>query len=228
MAHILITSGPTRQYLDPVRFLSNESSGRMGAALAAAALGHGHQVTIVSGPVQVSYPDGCTVIPVTTTAEMLSACRDVLPSTQGVIGAAAPCDYMPIHVASSKLVKTNQPLQLELIETSDIIATLAEERTAGQWVVGFALETDDPRFRALMKLEQKNCDMIILNEPSAMNTRHTTVEVIQRDGTTLGIFQGPKLDVAVSIMQEIQQQLIQPPLASAKPEEPSQLPPQGA
>src|SRR5690349_25054315 len=98
MARILITSGPTRQYLDPVRYLTNASSGRMGAALAAAALELGHKVTIVSGPVEVPYPAGAEVINVVSTEEMLAAAREAFERSDGLIGAAAPCDYRPERV----------------------------------------------------------------------------------------------------------------------------------
>ena len=99
MSRILITSGPTRQYLDPVRYLTNASSGRMGAALAAAAIEAGHQVVVVSGPVEVAYPAGAEVIPVVSTEEMLAACRKVFPGCDGLIAVAAPCDYRPAAVA---------------------------------------------------------------------------------------------------------------------------------
>ena len=100
MAKILITSGPTRQYLDPVRYLTNASSGRMGAALAEAALARGHQVLVVSGPVQIDYPHEAEVFSVDTTAEMLAAVLKHFPDCHGLIGAAAPCDYMPHRVSS--------------------------------------------------------------------------------------------------------------------------------
>src|SRR5687768_6173023 len=102
MARILITSGPTRQYLDPVRYLTNASSGRMGAALAAAAIEQGHAVTIVSGPVEVSYPEQAEVIDVISTEEMLTAARDAFQECDGLIGAAAPSDYRPEHVEPQK------------------------------------------------------------------------------------------------------------------------------
>src|SRR5690349_14377112 len=117
MAHLLLTSGPTREYLDPVRYLTNASSGRMGRALALAALARGHRVTIVSGPVEIAYPDGVEVHRVVTTDQMLEACRKVFPACDGLIGVAAPCDYRARHVAEGKIHKTGQPLVLELIET---------------------------------------------------------------------------------------------------------------
>ena len=96
----------------------------------------------------------------------LAACQELFPSCDGVIGAAAPCDYRPVRVEQQKITKTGQPLTLNLIETPDVMATLggATKRT-GQWLVGFALETDDQRFRALTKLERKSCDLIVLNGP---------------------------------------------------------------
>ena len=104
MARILITSGPTRQYLDPVRYLTNASSGRLGRGLTAAAMAAGHEVVVVSGPVDVDYPAGAEVVPVVSTEEMLEACRKVFPSCGGLIGVAAPCDYRPVQVATKKLI----------------------------------------------------------------------------------------------------------------------------
>src|SRR5688572_8661009 len=155
MARILLTSGPTRQYLDPVRYLTNASSGRMGSALANAALELGHSVVVVSGPVAVPYPTDAEVISVLSTDEMLEACHRFFPSCDGLIGAAAPCDYKPVRIETHKIAKTGEPLTLHLIETPDVVATLGAEKRSDQWVVGFALETDDQRFRAITKLEKK-------------------------------------------------------------------------
>ncbi len=212
MAHILITSGPTRQYLDPVRYLSNASSGRMGAALADVSLARGHQVTIVSGPVTIDYPPDARVLPVTSTEDMLATCQDVFPECDGVIGAAAPCDYRPQHVSASKIPKTGEPLTLQLVETLDVIATLAENRLPRQWVVGFALETDDHRFRALAKLESKRCNLIVLNGTSAIDSDVNEVEVLDSSGNTLGSFQGPKPLVARAIFNVLHRELLAPML----------------
>src|SRR5262245_15178857 len=105
MARILITSGPTRQYLDPVRYLTNASSGRMGRALAEAALQLGHQVVVVSGPVSVSYPAAAEVRQIISTEELLAVCQELFPDCDGAIGAAAPCDYRPVRVAEHKISK---------------------------------------------------------------------------------------------------------------------------
>lgn len=208
MAHILITSGPTRQYLDPVRYLTNASSGRMGTALATAALEQGHEVTVVSGPVEVDYPDAAKIIRVMTTLEMMDAAAMVFEKADGLIGAAAPCDYMPRKVEASKLSKTGQPLQLELIETPDIVATLGASKRPDQWVVGFALETDDVRFRSIVKMSKKCCDMIVSNRADAMNSENNSVEILFTDGQLLEQIDGPKLEVARGILSWIAKRLI--------------------
>lgn len=210
MARILITSGPTRQYLDPVRYLTNASSGKMGRALATAATQRGHEVVVVSGPVDVAYPPSTRVLRVVSTEEMLDVCREQFAACDGLIGAAAPCDYRPHRVARGKIGKTGQPLQLELIETADVVATLGMEKQH-QWLVGFALETEDHRLRALAKLESKSCDLMVLNGPEAMNASRNTVEIIDPAGQVVGRATGAKLDVARVILQVIDQRLVAAP-----------------
>ena len=208
MARILITSGPTRQHLDPVRYLTNSSSGQMGCAVATAALSLGHEVTIVSGPVNVTYPSAATVIPVISTQEMFDACVDLFPGFSGAIGVAAPCDYQPKIVSTEKISKTGEPLELELHETQDIIAHLGTSKRADQWVVGFALETHDERFRALAKMEAKSCDMIVLNRPEAMDSDSNNVELIDCTGASLVTVSGEKPDVATELLKHIDSRLI--------------------
>jgi len=215
MARILITSGPTRQYLDPVRYLTNASSGRMGCALTAAALAAGHEVVVVSGPVEVTYPAAARVVPVISTEEMLEACLREFPRCDGVIGVAAPCDYRPVRVEEHKIAKTGDPLQLNLIETPDILSALGHEKqTLGtpQWLVGFALETDDRRYRALTKLQKKNCDLVVLNGPEAMNAVTNEVEILDRTGNVAAAFRGTKDEVARRIFDVIIDRLIRAPL----------------
>ena len=203
MTRILLTSGPTRQYLDPVRFLTNASSGRMGQALAEAILAAGHDVTIVSGPVEVTYPAAAEVVWVVTTDEMLQAARSAFARCDGLIGVAAPCDYRPVKVENQKISKTGQPLVLHLIETPDIVATLGAEKQAQQWVVGFALETEDHRFRAIRKLEQKSCDLIALNSPAAMYAHDTEIELLDRNGRVVLTAAGSKSEVARKMIEAI-------------------------
>jgi phosphopantothenoylcysteine decarboxylase/phosphopantothenate--cysteine ligase len=217
MARILITSGPTRQYLDPVRYLTNASSGRMGQALAEAAIGLGHEVVILSGPVTVDYPSGAEIVPIVSTEELLEAGQRVFPDCDGLIAAAAPCDYRPRRVESQKISKTGAPLALELVETPDVVATLGRTKRPQQWMVGFALETEDQRFRALAKLERKSCDLMVLNGPEAMDATDNSVEVIDPDGQVLRALSGNKFDVARGLLKLIQARLISPNANAAPP-----------
>jgi phosphopantothenoylcysteine decarboxylase/phosphopantothenate--cysteine ligase len=208
LARILITSGPTRQYLDPVRYLTNASSGRMGRALAEAALALGHDVVVVSGPVEVVYPTAARVMPVVSTEEMLAAAAAEFETCDGLIGAAAPCDYRPVRVESHKIAKTGQPIDLHLVETDDVVATLGQ-RKGRRWVVGFALETEDHRLRALAKLEQKCCDLMVSNGPTAISALDNEVEVLTPSGEVIASLEGSKEKVAAGILAIVQQRLIQ-------------------
>ncbi len=179
----------------------------MGQALAQAALDAGHQVTIVSGPVEVEYPPAATVVRVVSTEDMLAACQRVFPHCDGMIGVAAPCDYRPVKVSPGKIQKTGAELVLRLVETPDVVATLGAAKTH-QWVVGFALETEDARIRAVVKLEKKSCDLLVLNGPAAMHAEDTEVEVINPQGDVISHFTGAKREVARSILEVIQERLI--------------------
>jgi phosphopantothenoylcysteine decarboxylase / phosphopantothenate---cysteine ligase len=208
LSRILITSGPTRQHLDPVRYLTNASSGRMGQALAQAAVDAGHQVTIVTGPVEVEYPPACEVVPVVSTEEMLAACQRIFPQCDGLIGVAAPCDYRPIKVAEQKIKKTGDPLVLHLVETPDIVATLGATKRPNQWLVGFALETEDQRFRAIGKMQKKSCDLMVLNGPQAISSAENSVEILDRTGEVVASIAGPKDHVATELFRLIAERLI--------------------
>jgi phosphopantothenoylcysteine decarboxylase/phosphopantothenate--cysteine ligase len=208
VARILITSGPTRQYLDPVRYLTNASSGRMGRALVEAALELGHEIMVVSGPVEIDYPSEARVVPVVSTEEMLAAAAHVFESCDGVIGAAAPCDYRPVRVEDHKIAKTGRPVDLHLVETDDVVAMLGA-RKGTRWVVGFALETEDHRLRALAKLERKHCDLVVSNGAEAISSRDNRVEVLAADGTVLAALSGSKELVAEGILAIVQKRLIE-------------------
>ncbi len=221
MPKILITSGPTRQYLDPIRYLTNASSGRMGAALAQAALDAGFEVVVVSGPVDVKYPDGAQVVDVVSTEEMRTAAMQLYPECVGAIGAAAPCDYRPDAVLTDKMSKNdfirspeaNGELLLRLRETPDIMASLGATKrefstdptaAPGQWLVAFALETSDHHVRALQKLQRKHCDLIVVNDPTSINGTTSNVEILDATGETLAQISGDKTDVARRLIAEIQ------------------------
>ncbi len=207
MSRILITSGPTREYLDPVRYLSNASSGRMGAALAEAAIRAGHEVVLVSGPVEIEYPSGSQVVRVVSTREMLSACREYFVECDGLIATAAPCDYGPAEVSDHKLEKSGERLPLELIETPDIAAALGREK-GHRWIVCFALETRAVYARAARKLRRKNGDLIVINGPEAISRPSTCVEVMAPDEEIVGRFEGTKEVVAERLMGLIEERLI--------------------
>ncbi len=163
---VLVGAGRTEEPLDPVRVLTNRSSGRMGFALAEAARDRGADVTVVAGPVSVDAPYGVTLVPVTTAAQMLRAMRAASEGADVVLMAAAVADYRPARPSARKLKRGPGPLTLELAPNADILATLAGARRAGQVFVGFALETNDGVANARAKLRFKGVDLIVLNSPA--------------------------------------------------------------
>ncbi len=191
----LITAGPTREYLDNVRFLSNASSGKMGYALVEAAIAFGHQVVLVSGPVKLAPPAGCEFHPVETTGQMYDACLQLFPRCDGVIGAAAVCDYRPLERLPGKLTKTGRSIVMQFVENPDILAELGR-RKEQRWVVGFALESQDPRENALRKLQAKSCDAIVLNHPRAIGAESNRVELIDKSGQTVAAWEAGKSEIA--------------------------------
>jgi len=203
---ILITAGPTREYLDDVRFLSNASSGRMGYAIAAAAIAAGHAVELVSGPVDLQPPAGCEFHAVETSQQLLDACLDVFPRCDGVIAAAAVCDYRPRQRVTGKISKTGTGLSLDLVETADVLAQLGR-RKGHRWIVGFALEANNPRENALRKLKSKNCDAIVLNHPTAIGSANNAVELINKAGQTVASWEDNKETIARSLIGWIETNL---------------------
>jgi len=203
LMRILITAGPTREYLDEVRFLSNASSGRMGYAIAESAIAAGHAVCLVTGPVLIPTPPGCDVHQVETSQQMLDTCCDLLTQCDGVIGAAAVCDYRPQTRVSGKISKTGVPIVLELVETADVLAELGR-RKGHRWIVGFALEADDPHAKALRKLRKKQCNAILLNRPAAINALDNSVELIDGSGEVVARWSGLKRAVADELIRWIE------------------------
>jgi phosphopantothenoylcysteine decarboxylase/phosphopantothenate--cysteine ligase len=203
MNRLLITSGPTREFLDPIRFLTNSSSGQMGRALAAAALEVGYEVAIVSGPVPVTYPAECHVVNVVSTQDMLEASLAEFPHCQGVIAAAAPCDYRVKDPALHKIKKSGQPLTLELHETPDILEALAAIKRPEQFSVGFALETQEMLTRGQDKMRRKSCQLMVLNGPEAMQAADTSVTLLDRSGEVFARHAGTKPEVAREILAVI-------------------------
>ncbi|MFM9059227.1 MAG: phosphopantothenoylcysteine decarboxylase [Planctomycetaceae bacterium] len=208
MAKILLTAGPTRAHIDDVRYLTNASSGRMAKALAEAALARGHAVTIVSGPVHVAYPRKARVIPVVTTAEMLEAALAELPAVDGVIAAAAPCDFEPVQRVPGKIPRRQAGLVLRLKPTTDVIATLARRERPGQWFVAFALEPGaDPR-RAFEKITAKKCDLIVVNDVTALESAENAVAVYDARHEHVGSKRASKRAVAGWLIRLIEERLV--------------------
>ncbi len=163
---ILVTAGPTREPIDPVRYLTNRSSGRMGYALAAAARQRGHEVVLVSGPVWLPPPEGVRCLRVETAREMFDTVRHEITDCDIAIFAAAVADYRPVTPAASKIKKTDARLTLELERTEDILGSARSVFGFTGVLVGFAAETDDLIANARDKLTRKGCDLVIANDVS--------------------------------------------------------------
>ena len=160
---ILISAGPTQEALDPVRFITNHSTGKMGYALAKQASRMGAEVTLVSGPSQLKAPLNTTLINVTSSQDMANVILAQAPNFDYIIMSAAVADYRPQNVASQKIKKHDQTLTVNLEKTTDILATLGQQKKANQILCGFAMETENLIENASLKLEKKNCDMIVAN-----------------------------------------------------------------
>lgn len=173
----LITAGGTREYIDPVRFISNASSGRMGYALARAAHKAGHKVTLITAPAALREPRGVKVIKVETAAEMFEAVKKHFKKCNCLIMAAAVADYTPSRPAKVKIKKSGKALTLRLKPTTDILKWTGKHKRKGQIVVGFALEDKALRPRAEKKMMEKNLDMIIANTPAAIGAETTRVHI---------------------------------------------------
>jgi phosphopantothenoylcysteine synthetase/decarboxylase len=163
---LLVTAGPTREPIDPVRYLSNRSSGKMGYAVADAAVHAGHQVLLISGPTSLDVPAGVDYLPVETAEEMFRAVAAHLPRMDAAVFAAAVADYTPAAPAEQKIKKKEGALTLELVRTRDILGSARSELGFTGFLVGFAAETCDLEKHARAKLEAKCCDLIVANDVS--------------------------------------------------------------
>ncbi len=202
--NVLITAGPTREKIDPVRFISNYSSGKMGYSIAQAALEAGHRITLISGPVALTAPDGVKLIKVTSAAEMAQAVHTSAPETDVIIMTAAVADYRPANPFDSKMKKLPGKLVLELERTEDILGTLGKNKKSSQLLVGFAAETDDLEENALGKLERKNLDWIAANlVADGFGTETNKITLYSRDGKKIALPSGKKLDVARAMLKVI-------------------------
>jgi len=160
-------------------------------------------VVLVTGPVAISPPDGCEIHQIETTDDLLKTCVELFPTCDGVIAVAAVCDYRPVQRISGKIAKTGTAVTFEFIETADVLAELGKHK-ADRWIVGFALESQDPRANAMRKLKMKNCDCIVLNDTSAIAADENDVEVLNPQGDTVAGFTGPKSQVAGELFSWIE------------------------
>lgn len=184
---VMVTAGPSREALDPVRYISNRSSGKMGYAIAQAAQKRGAEVTLLSGPVAIEAPLGVKLVPFTTTQELLDRASELARAQDLLIQAAAPADYRAKEVAPQKIKKQGgEPMTFTLVENPDVAATLGKAKRSGQVFVGFAAETNDVLAHAKDKLARKNLDMIVANDvtrPGAgFDVDTNIVTLITKDG----------------------------------------------
>lgn len=204
--HVLVTAGPTREPIDPVRFLSNHSSGKMGYALAREAEKRGAQVTLVSGPTKLAPPEGVKVIAVKTAEEMFNAVKNLFPVADIVIKAAAVADFRPRQQAQEKIKKKRAVLSLELERTPDILSYLGEHKDK-QILVGFAAETRDVLTNAQDKLNRKNLDLIIANdltqEGAGFEVDTNVATILFKGGSALTLPMMTKTELACVVLDEI-------------------------
>ncbi|MCM1102803.1 MAG: bifunctional phosphopantothenoylcysteine decarboxylase/phosphopantothenate--cysteine ligase CoaBC [Clostridium sp.] len=184
---ILVTAGPTQEKIDPVRYISNHSTGKMGYAIAKAAMFRGAEVTLVSGKVSLQPPMGVRVVPVVSAADMADAVKEAAPEQDIIVKAAAVADYRPKEAADEKLKKKDEEMSIALERTEDILAYLGAHRREGQFLCGFSMETEHMLEHSRAKLEKKKIDMIVANnlkqEGAGFGTDTNVVTLLTKDGT---------------------------------------------
>ena len=200
---VLITSGRTKENIDPIRYLSNNSSGKMGYSLAQAAIDLGAEVTLISGPTNLEIPKGLkSFVSVESALEMYEKVDEYFGDTDIFIACAAVADYRPKEYKKEKIKKSDSDLILELVRNPDILFEMGKKKDK-QLLIGFAAETNDIKENALKKLEKKNLDFIVANNASTMGNNTNTVEIIRKDKTSIGINQKNKIELAYDILKEI-------------------------
>lgn len=210
--NVLVTAGPTVECIDPVRFITNRSTGKMGYAIAEAAVKRGAQVTLVSGPVKLDVPAGVRVVRVENSAQMCEAVLCAAEQADAVIQAAAPADFTPERVADQKIKKTGGELTIHLKPTTDIAAELGRRKRAGQMLVAFAAETNDVIENARGKLKRKNADMIVANDvtrPGAGFGGETNIVTLITGNDVQSLEKMPKSAVADVILDRVAQMMEQ-------------------
>ena len=200
---ILITSGRTKENIDPIRYLSNNSSGKMGYSLAQAAVDLGAEVTLISGPTDLKVPNGLkNFISVESALEMYEKVDEFFKNTDIFITCAAVADYRPKEYKKEKIKKSDSDLVMELVRNPDILLEMSKKKEK-QLLVGFAAETNEIRENALKKLEKKNLDIIVANNASVMGSDENVIEIIKKDRTSVEISQKSKVELAYDILSEV-------------------------
>ena len=200
---ILITSGRTKENIDPIRYLSNNSSGKMGYSLAQAAVDMGAEVTLISGPTNLKIPNGLrNFISVESALEMYEKVDEYFKNTDIFIACAAVADYRPKEYKKEKIKKSDSDFVIELVRNPDILLEMSKKKEK-QLLVGFAAETNDIRENALKKLEKKNLDIIVANNASVMGSDENVIEIIRKDRTSVEISQKSKVELAYDILREV-------------------------
>ncbi|PYL66679.1 MAG: bifunctional phosphopantothenoylcysteine decarboxylase/phosphopantothenate--cysteine ligase CoaBC [Verrucomicrobia bacterium] len=201
----LVTAGPTREPIDPVRYISNRSSGKMGYAIAEAVLAEGHDVTLISGPVNLDPPHDAKLISVSTSDEMFEAVHQHTDQCDICVLCAAVADYKPAHVSSTKIKKQSDKFSLELVPTRDILNSLGQRQDRQFVLVGFAAETDHLEENATKKLRAKNCDIIVANDVSDANSGLESdvneVTILFRNGEKKKISRAQKKIIAYELVK---------------------------
>ena len=198
----LITAGPTREPIDPIRYISNRSSGKMGYAIAEAALDVGHDVVLVSGPVNLAPPTKTKFISVSTSDEMFEAVHRYADELDVCVLCAAVADYKPNKISPTKIKKRAAGTSLKLIPTCDILQSLGRRQNRKFLLVGFAAETDHLEANATKKLREKNCDIIVANDACvAMETDENELLILFRDGEMKKISRAPKKILARQLVK---------------------------
>ena len=200
--NFLITAGPSREYIDPVRFISNASSGKMGYALAAAARAAGYEVTLISSCDNLRSPAGVKIIPVESAHEIFEAVRENFSECDCLVMAAAVADYTPVKIYRSKIKKSDADLIIRLKPTMDVLKWAGAHRKK-QFIVGFAMEDGDLRKNAEKKLKEKKADMIIANSPAAIGADISTVQIKTADSQWLRLAPATKSALAKKIISLI-------------------------
>jgi phosphopantothenoylcysteine decarboxylase/phosphopantothenate--cysteine ligase len=185
---ILVTAGPTREFIDPVRFITNASSGRMGYAVAAAAGRAGHEVTLLTGPTGLAAPEGVAVVGFTSVEELKAAMAERFGACDALVMAAAVGDFRAAEIAGKKISRKGGAIEVRLVPTEDLLATIAAKRQAGQRIVAFAVETgtrEEMEEKARGEMKAKGADFVVVNTPEAMGQEQSQACILSPGGVAL-------------------------------------------